>query len=40
MKAFIKDRLTIKNRLIVIELISILGMIAIGLVAILTGLRR
>ena len=37
MKAFIKDRLTIKNRLIVIELISILGMIAIGLVAILTS---
>lgn len=37
MKEFIKNRLTIKNRLIAIELISILGMIAIGLVAILTS---
>ena len=37
MKERLKDKMSIKKRLITIELISILGMIAIGLVAIVTS---
>lgn len=37
MRTYLKSKMTIKNRLILIEIISILGMIIIGLVAIVTS---
>ena len=37
MRTSLKNKMTIKNRLILIEIISILGMIVIGLVAIMTS---
>lgn len=37
MRTYLKNKMTIKNRLILIEIISILGMIVIGLVAIITS---